>query len=85
MIQVFAQTGPDKNIDPAETAPDQGLPCLPFRLHVLDTLLYDKTTLKISAMLQVPEFFRFTPQFRDPAMKLNQVEVSHQFFVLLHF
>ena len=45
MIQVFAQTGPDKNIDPAETAPDQGLPCLPFRLHVLDTLLYDKTTL----------------------------------------
>ena len=29
--------------DPDQTAPDQGLHCLPFRLHLLDTLFYGKT------------------------------------------
>ena len=27
-------------VDPDQTAPDQGLHCLPFRLHRLDSLLY---------------------------------------------
>ena len=31
--------------DPDQTAPlDQGLHCLPFRLHRLDSLLYGRTT-----------------------------------------
>ena len=30
--------------DPDETAPDQGLHCLPFRLHRLDSLLYGRAT-----------------------------------------
>ena len=31
--------------DPDQTASDQGLHCLQFRLHLLDALLYAKTTL----------------------------------------
>ena len=30
--------------DPDQTAPDQGLHCLPFRLHHLDSLLYGRAT-----------------------------------------
>ena len=30
--------------DPDQTAPDQGLHCLPFRLHRLDSLLYGRAT-----------------------------------------
>ena len=30
--------------DPAQTAPDQGLRCLPFRLHRLDSLLCGRAT-----------------------------------------
>ena len=30
--------------DPAQTAPDQGLHCLPFCLHCLDSLLYGRAT-----------------------------------------
>ena len=40
------------SVDPDQTAPggafqeqsDQGLHCLPFRLHLLDSLLYDRAT-----------------------------------------
>ena len=39
------------NVDPDQTAPrkqyNQGLNCLPFRLHLLDALFYDKATLFI--------------------------------------
>ena len=31
--------------DPDQTAPPQGLHCLPFRLHLFDTVLYRKTTV----------------------------------------
>ena len=31
--------------DPDQTAPDQGLHCLPFPLHLLDSLLYGRATL----------------------------------------
>ena len=30
--------------DPDQTAPDQGLHCLPFHLHRLDSLLYGRAT-----------------------------------------
>ena len=30
--------------DPDQTAPDQGLHCLPIRLHRLDSLLYGRAT-----------------------------------------
>ena len=30
--------------DPDQTAPDQGLHCLPFRLHRLDSLFYGRAT-----------------------------------------
>ena len=33
------------NVDPDQTAPDQGLQCLPFYLHLSDTLFYGKITL----------------------------------------
>ena len=33
------------SVDPDQTASDQGLHCLPFRLHGLDTLLYGRATL----------------------------------------
>ena len=33
------------SVDPDQTAPDQGLLCLPFRLHLLDVLLNGKATL----------------------------------------
>ena len=33
------------SIDPDQTAPDQGLHCLPFCLHLLDASLYTKATL----------------------------------------
>ena len=39
-IQVWANSA-----DPDQTAPDQGLQCLPFRLHLLDVLLYGKVAL----------------------------------------
>ena len=43
---------------------DQGLHCLPFRLHLLDTLLYGKTTMfkfqdNQSHVFGVPNFFYF--------------------------
>ena len=33
------------SVDPDQTAPDQGLHCLPFSLHLLDSLLYSKMIL----------------------------------------
>ena len=32
------------NADPDQTAPDHDLPCLPFHLHRLDSLFYDRAT-----------------------------------------
>ena len=33
------------SVDPDQTAPDQGLHCLPFRLHLSDTSLYVQTLM----------------------------------------
>ena len=33
------------SLDPDQAVPDQSLNCLPFHLHLLDLLLYGKTTL----------------------------------------
>ena len=50
----------DKQCRPDQTAPDQGLHCLQFRLHLLDTLLYGKYTLfnfrLIAAFFRVSEY-----------------------------
>ena len=40
------------SVDPDQTAPDLGLYCLRFYLHLLDTLLYSKTTVKCFGQLQ---------------------------------
>ena len=42
---VFGQIGPGKQSRPLEEQSDQGLHCLPIRLHVLDILLYVKTIM----------------------------------------
>ena len=38
--------------DPDQTAPDQGLHRLPFRLHGLDSLLYGRAIVQILEWLQ---------------------------------
>ena len=32
-------------VDPDQTAPDQGLHCLPFHLHLLNSFLYVRATV----------------------------------------
>ena len=45
--QVWANSVDLDQTAPKEEQSDQGLHCLPFRLHVLGTLFYNKTTLFI--------------------------------------
>ena len=46
LIVSFGQTGLGKQCRPRSDCSDQGLQCLPsFRVHLLDALLYCKTTL----------------------------------------
>ena len=45
MFLHFLTDRSEQSLDPEQTAPDQCLHCLPFRLHVLDSLLYGRATL----------------------------------------
>ena len=45
MILSFQTDRTGQTVDPDQTAPDQGLWCLTFHLHLLDALLYGRATL----------------------------------------
>ena len=56
-------------MDPDQTAPDQSLHCLPFRLHLLGTLLFHKQMQKTA----ITVILDYNVEMSNEAMKsLNE-------------